>query len=212
MAGEHPEDAMGMFDTVRCEHPLPDPAHQELEFQTKDLDCYLEDYTITRDGRLVRHERESPGASAAFRDVEWPVHGDLRMYASLGEEGGASEWVEYVVRFAHGRVERIRRAPRRHASAEALEADVPDEARLLVRRLRLRAPVLDPAIAPSLGGRPLDEAEYMAHVPEKIELLDGHVPGEEPLLLLLLASVGLRRAAVLVGREAWECALREGGR
>jgi hypothetical protein len=42
---------MALFDTVKCDYPLPDPAHQQLEFQTKDLDWLLEQYTITRDGR-----------------------------------------------------------------------------------------------------------------------------------------------------------------
>ena len=33
---------MGLFDTVRCEYRLPNPAHQDLEFQTKDLDRLLD--------------------------------------------------------------------------------------------------------------------------------------------------------------------------
>ena len=48
---------MGLFDTVKCEYPLPDPAHQDLEFQTKDFECLLDHYRITRDGRLVREAR-----------------------------------------------------------------------------------------------------------------------------------------------------------
>src|SRR5262249_43383330 len=54
---------MGLFDTVTCEYPLPDPSHQHSEFQTKDLECLLDHYTITRDGRLVRHRREGRRAS-----------------------------------------------------------------------------------------------------------------------------------------------------
>jgi hypothetical protein len=26
---------MGLFNTIRCDYPLPDPSHQQLEFQTK---------------------------------------------------------------------------------------------------------------------------------------------------------------------------------
>src|SRR5439155_1606017 len=37
-AGEHPSN------TVRCEYRLPNPAHQDLEFQTKDLECLLDHY------------------------------------------------------------------------------------------------------------------------------------------------------------------------
>ena len=48
---------MGMFDRVHCDLPLPDPKHQDLEFQTKDLDCLLDRYTISAEGRLVRQAR-----------------------------------------------------------------------------------------------------------------------------------------------------------
>lgn len=48
---------MGMFDTIHCEVPLPVAEHQSLAFQTKNLECLLDSYTITGDGRLVRHAR-----------------------------------------------------------------------------------------------------------------------------------------------------------
>jgi hypothetical protein len=50
--------------------------------------------------------------------------------------------------------------------------------------------------------RPTGE-EFASHAPEKLELLDGHVPGEEDLVLLLLTTMGLRRAAHLVGPKIW---------
>jgi hypothetical protein len=96
---------MGMFDTVHCEYPLPDARHQDLEFQTKNLECTLDRYTITRDGRLVRHARSGWGA-ALDHDVEWPLHGDIRIYTSVKSED--PPWIEYVVRFTHGQVEWIR--------------------------------------------------------------------------------------------------------
>ena len=44
---------MGMFDYVKCEVPLPDGFEGEL--QTKDFaNPYMETYTITKDGRLLR--------------------------------------------------------------------------------------------------------------------------------------------------------------
>lgn len=47
---------MGMFDWLLCEYPLPDlPDPTSIEFQTKDLDCLLDNYRITKDGRLM-HE------------------------------------------------------------------------------------------------------------------------------------------------------------
>lgn len=98
---------MGLFDTVRCDYPLPDPRLQDAEFQTKDLDPALEHYTITVDGRLVRQARRLSGRAAVDRDVEWPIHGDVLIYTNDPDrERGL---VDLVVRFTHGRVESIRR-------------------------------------------------------------------------------------------------------
>lgn len=48
---------MGLFDTIECDYPLPNPRHRDLEFQTKDLDCLMHRYSIARDGRLLKHAR-----------------------------------------------------------------------------------------------------------------------------------------------------------
>lgn len=93
---------MGLFDTVRCEYPLPDQQHQDLEFQTKDLERCLESYTITQEGRLVWHARR--GRRGPIRDIEWPLHSDVRIYAP----DPSKTWIEYVVRFTDGLVEWIR--------------------------------------------------------------------------------------------------------
>jgi len=92
---------MGLYDTLHCEYPLPDPRHQDLDFQTKSLDPALFHYKITRDGRLVRLAR--PTRSGPDRDVEWPIHGDISFYTSVEKV-----WIEYVARFTHGWVEWIR--------------------------------------------------------------------------------------------------------
>lgn len=97
---------MGMFDTIYCQYPLPNPRHQDLDFQTKDLECLLDTYTITREGRLVQHAKSGWGAERLEHDVEWPLHGDLRFYTSVKTE--EPSWIEYVARFTHGRVEWIR--------------------------------------------------------------------------------------------------------
>jgi len=93
---------MGLFDTVRCEYRLPNPAHQDLEFQTKDLDCLLDHYVITLDGRLIRLASEFRRLE---RDIEWPYHGDIQIYAADPQR--KDEFVDYTVRFTHGRVEWI---------------------------------------------------------------------------------------------------------
>ena len=97
---------MGMFDTIHCQYPLPNPRHQDLDFQTKDLECLLDTYTITQEGWLVQHAKRGWGEGRLIRDVEWPLHGDLRFYTSVKTE--EPSWIEYVARFTHGRVEWIR--------------------------------------------------------------------------------------------------------
>ena len=99
---------MGLFDTVRCEYPLPEPAHQRLEFQTKDLDCLLDEYLITRDGRLVR--RAGRAEKGLARDMEWPYHGDVRIYRTNPKND--REFIEYVVRFTFAQQQAGSRAPR----------------------------------------------------------------------------------------------------
>lgn len=108
---------MGLFDTITCEVPLPEAEHQDLEFQTKDLECLMLHYVITRDGRLVRKAGRGL-LQGPVRDSTWPHHGDLRFYTSTGD-GEARQWIEYVARFTHGRVEWIRA----HDQVAAAETD-----------------------------------------------------------------------------------------
>jgi hypothetical protein len=72
---------VGLFDEVRCEYRLPNPAHQGLVFQTKDLENMLDEYVITRRGRLVR----TKGGFLAPRPcrVVCPIHQDLRIHGSV---------------------------------------------------------------------------------------------------------------------------------
>lgn len=88
---------MGMFDTIRCEHPLPD-ACTATEFQTKSLACVLETFLLTASGRLL----DVQGADAG-------VHGVLRMYT--GDDTG--RWWEYEAKFTDGQL--VHLVPASHA-------------------------------------------------------------------------------------------------
>lgn len=48
---------MDLYDTLRCEHPLPDGS-TEREFQTKSLGGTLETYTLTSAHRWLEYEAE----------------------------------------------------------------------------------------------------------------------------------------------------------
>lgn len=119
---------MGLFDYLRCEMPLPAEWPGEgFRFQTKDTDAqYMEQYTITADGRLVHHAvryEDVPPAERAYPDakpgslesvvgitrrvptgdVEVLMHGDLQFHDLDAERG----WVSFVARFTEGRCVRI---------------------------------------------------------------------------------------------------------
>jgi hypothetical protein len=132
-----------MFDNVVCLYPLPH--HQDALFQSKDLagvalgDRWiagtLDEYEITRDGRLRRHlhEREwvegpstvprghTESVSTRWEDVP-DVHGDVWIYTTASEAnepdgpGGAGgdtacerpgQWIEFRMRFTNGRVQDV---------------------------------------------------------------------------------------------------------
>lgn len=117
---------MGMFDRVCCEYPLPNPEHQKLVFQTKDLRCVMEQYVVTRNGRLIRyaHEFVPEEDRHYYGTPEWTegvvfqvcgifrikkegkdidYHGDVRLYC-LSANG---EDIEYTLRFTNGRIGRL---------------------------------------------------------------------------------------------------------
>ena len=137
----------------------------------------------------MRQASARPREHAPIRDVEWPIEGDIRIIDDDERAGDAS--IEYAVRFRAGRVEWIRRVrldPRRSWSGGA-----PQGGRMV----------------PEAMGRPGSAEEFLASVPRKMELVDGHIPGEQMLVLFLLTTMGLRRVASLVGRDAWMGAIED---
>lgn len=79
---------MGMFDTIACEHPLPDDCAAR-DFQTKSLGCTLAVFRLVAAGRLL---------DANGRDTG--VHGVLRMYTG----DAAGRWWEYEAKFTDGQL------------------------------------------------------------------------------------------------------------
>jgi hypothetical protein len=117
---------VGDFDNLRCRYPLPDPELQTAEFQTKDLACDLQSYTITETGRLIHHAgdwevtpvnerpfpdhpepvyrflgswRKRPGSE---RDVDLAYEGEVRFYTTAATLPGTVTWYEYRAVFVGG--------------------------------------------------------------------------------------------------------------
>lgn len=124
---------MGVFDYLRCQHPLPDGFDpSKVEWQTKDTDDqYLSLYTITADGRLVSddwHMEDVPKAERPYpnddgllglcgsmrrivdkADVPRDFHGDIHFYGNDGDWNSPDGywWREYRARFSEGKLLQI---------------------------------------------------------------------------------------------------------
>jgi hypothetical protein len=133
---------MGMFDDVYVQQDLvPGTPIPEKGWycQTKDFDCLLDTYTITREGTLIQHtvrheqvpEQERPywgkpewERGGLFRamgcmrcvptgDVGVPFHGDLSLYLC----GDSVPNQDYTARFDDGKLRWLRPT----ASADAIQ-------------------------------------------------------------------------------------------
>lgn len=112
---------MGLFDDLKCEYPLPDSNMQDHAFQTKSLDNRLDQYRITKDGRLMVAEyRLDPipeserkhfldcthRVELGERDTQY--HGDIVFYA-FEDRYDNSDMIEYQARFTDGQLQWIKR-------------------------------------------------------------------------------------------------------
>ena len=109
---------MGMFDHIHCRVPLPEgyTQYQDRAFQTKDLDCVLDQCEIREDG-LWREDydiedRSDPNAVGIKRifgcmtrvNKRWvrvpDYTGTIRFYDGLGEM--SSGWIEFEAHIGLG--------------------------------------------------------------------------------------------------------------
>ena len=128
---------MGMFDNVKVEYTLPDTPRkiQREVFQTKSFGDgftggFMDDYTITREGTLIKHKYESEIVPKEERPYygkpEWDKNPLFQIIGSLrrnpvGEETieihdiiniytiVSDVWYEYEVKFTDGKVSDIKR-------------------------------------------------------------------------------------------------------
>mgnify|MGYP001567129576 CR=1 FL=1 len=89
-----------MFDRLTCKWELPKEyaSLQNKEFQTKHFECMLDDYIITKEGRLIRKAERN---GKEWVDTEY--HGDLGIWA-INEKDTLQT---ITLRFTHGKIEGI---------------------------------------------------------------------------------------------------------
>jgi hypothetical protein len=89
---------MGMFDDILCKRPMPD-GFAGPRYQTKDLDCDLDQYEITDAGRLVLVNKL--GEPGVYRETNF--HGWLNFY-DYSRDGW---WRSYKAKFTDGQLQHI---------------------------------------------------------------------------------------------------------
>ena len=111
---------MGMFDTLKVEIKIPGFSEvPNIEFQTKSLDCALENYVITNNGELYREVWEHKWIEdethflggydyripdSYRREYLTDYHGDIIFYEGRSADG---TWRDYTARFTEGKLTRI---------------------------------------------------------------------------------------------------------
>lgn len=110
---------MGMFDTIRVNVPLPEcPVWVEDGhwFQTKSLECTLDKYLLTAEGKLWRKKHDFEGKNedrapefmesftgeVVFYDGYWPDMGPDRKRTP-------KNWAEYSAYFVSGVMKQLHR-------------------------------------------------------------------------------------------------------
>jgi hypothetical protein len=91
---------MGMFDDIRCEHSLPAPNAEGLIFQTKDLDCDLDQLLIKADGTLWRVESGRCFSTDNPIGHLFDFFGEVHFYTF----GRDASWLEFRARFVDGKL------------------------------------------------------------------------------------------------------------
>ena len=130
---------MGMFDSLHCDYPLGDERVQGHEFQTKDLECLMESYRITEDGRLLYRQREwervfEPDGVGWFPEevghewVDTNYHGILNFYTHYRDEEKMEHVsVDFYAKFTDGKLVDLNRSDQRYRY-EYVESEISDNA------------------------------------------------------------------------------------
>ena len=100
---------MSMYDDIKVLYPLPDPQHNLLSYQTKDLDCNLDQYEVRKDKSLWLIEESGYTDEGEFmysfsRKVDHT--GAVSIYTHLDPPDGYNAkragWLEYILKFKEG--------------------------------------------------------------------------------------------------------------
>jgi hypothetical protein len=126
---------MGMFDSIRCEYALPlneelkqlDIKWNEIEFQTKCLDSVMDQYILTKEGKLLKikiereyihyteEERKDKKPWDLFKDIieiskeeiEVNYHGKITFYCYEPYSETEDFSVDFDAYFSYGNLDKV---------------------------------------------------------------------------------------------------------
>ena len=123
---------MGMFDTLICHYPLPNPADQGLVFQTKSLECCDDNYVIDEQGRLMLVSSED-SQPEIIEDIDQ----EIIFKTAIQHENGEHSWLEYRACYTDGQLQWIRQSalykdhrPPNHATGIEIAGRLQDPERI----------------------------------------------------------------------------------
>jgi hypothetical protein len=106
-----------MFDDVICLYPLGDDTLPKKGWQTKDMDCLLEHYTIHEDGRLTKPWVDPNGdpddPPSVVKDEHQDYTGEICFYTYTDTK--YDNRVTFRARFDHGRLVELTKLAPEHA-------------------------------------------------------------------------------------------------
>lgn len=131
---------MGMYDHLTCKYPLPLVGANERHYQTKDLECMLDNYEIREDGtlwheaydsRFEEDEKAFFGFYIYHDNKRWEVveyTGEVRFYdflpsaktkAQKFSDGNSGDgWIEWSAYFHEGKLKELHLIEHREPGGE----------------------------------------------------------------------------------------------
>lgn len=103
---------MGLYDHIKCNYPLDKKHIQNEQFQTKSLNCLMEEYEITEGGWLFKKCEMVEGWD--FNQLDEPeimkVTGEIVFYTFRTrkyEDKHKTYWYEYSAYFKGGKLKEL---------------------------------------------------------------------------------------------------------
>ena len=91
------------YDWITCYYPLPDAQAQDIDFQTKSLNCQFDCYEVSREGRLLLPRYDN--SNNLFGKADMLHHGIIQIYGEWNVD--RNMWFCYNLEFVKGQLKSL---------------------------------------------------------------------------------------------------------